>query len=170
MHDFFKSKGILHQRSCVENPQQNGIVERKHQHILNVARALSFQAHLPHKFWNFAIQHAVHLINRIVSPLLQDRCPLEILHNTPPTLLHLKSFGCLSYASTLQAHRTKFQPRAMKRVFLGYKEGTKGYILYDLKSLINSSYPEMYSFMKLTFPIPAPHPRLLPMKLLPYLL
>lgn len=28
MHDFFYSKGILHQRSCVECPQQNGLVER----------------------------------------------------------------------------------------------------------------------------------------------
>ncbi|KAI5430559.1 hypothetical protein KIW84_034951 [Lathyrus oleraceus] len=30
------------------------------------------------------------------------------------------------------AHRTKFDPKAHKAVFIGYKEGTKGYILYDL--------------------------------------
>ena len=29
MKDFFKSKGILHQLSCVDTPQQNAIVERK---------------------------------------------------------------------------------------------------------------------------------------------
>ena len=60
------------------------------------------------------------------------KCPYEILYQEPPSLIHLKVFGCLSYATSLMAHRTKFDHRACKAVFIGYKEGTKGYILYDL--------------------------------------
>lgn len=61
------------------------------------------------------------------------KSPYELLHNHPPILIHLKTFGCLSYATSLQTHRTKFAPRARKVVFLGFKEGTRGYILYDLQ-------------------------------------
>ena len=50
LKEFYMSKGILHQIAYVETPQQNAIVERKHQHIMNVAQSLLFQANLPNHF------------------------------------------------------------------------------------------------------------------------
>lgn len=57
-----------------------------------------------------------------------------MIFNSFPVLIHLIVVGCLCFASTLQAHRTKFQPRARKAVFLGFENGTKGYFLYDMSS------------------------------------
>ena len=50
MLDYFDTHGIIFQTSCVGTPQQNGRVERKHQHILNVGCALMFQGNLPITF------------------------------------------------------------------------------------------------------------------------
>jgi hypothetical protein len=96
MHDFFLKTGIVHQTSFVKTPQQNARVERKHQHILNFARALLFQSHLPKQFWSYAVTHAVFLINRIPSPTLNNKSPYFLIFNKNPDLLGLKVFGSLA--------------------------------------------------------------------------
>lgn len=82
----------------------------------------------------FSIQHVIHIINRIPTILLKFKIPYELLHEEPPSIIHLKVFGCLCYASSLLTHRTKFDTRATKAMFLSFKDGIKSYIIYDLNS------------------------------------
>ena len=89
LHDFYSTKRIFHETTCVETPQQNSIVERKHQHLINVSRALLFQAHLPTYFWSFAVKHDTHIINRLPTPFLKLKSPYELLHGHSPDLTHL---------------------------------------------------------------------------------
>jgi len=52
MSSFFYSKGITHETTCVETPEQNKIAERKHQYLLNITKSLLFQTKLSNQFWS----------------------------------------------------------------------------------------------------------------------
>jgi len=66
--------------------------------------------------------------------VLNDFSPHEMLYKTPPHFNQLKVFGSLCYTSTLSANKSKFDPKTPKCVFIGFKRGTKGYILLNIQS------------------------------------
>ena len=76
--------------------------------------------------------HATFLINRVPTPLLKNKSPYQMLYDNLPDVNSFKVFGYLCYAFTLLAHRSKLHSRARKYVFLGYKSGSKGYVLFYL--------------------------------------
>ncbi|CAL2225265.1 unnamed protein product [Prunus armeniaca] len=48
-HDFqayFQQHGIIHETTCPQTPQQNGVAKRKNQHLLETARALLIGIHM----------------------------------------------------------------------------------------------------------------------------
>ena len=67
---FMLQHGILHQTSCVDTPAQNGVAKRKNRHLLETAKALLFQMHVPKHFWADAISTTCFLINWMPSLVL----------------------------------------------------------------------------------------------------
>lgn len=132
MKILYKQHGIIHQTSCSDTPQQNGVVERKHRHLLETARALFLHSHVPDKFWGDSVVCAAYLINRMPLSSLNNLTPYTKLFHQPPSLNHLKIFGCLCYISTTKVHRSKFDPQAQPGVFIGYSVTQKGYKVYNL--------------------------------------
>lgn len=132
---FFASNGIVHQTSCPYRPQQNGRVERKHRFILEIARALKFHSNVPLHLWGDCVLTAVHLINRLPTPLLDNKTPYEVLYKEQPTYDHLRVFGCLAIASNPIVTTDKFAARGLPCVFLGYPPTKKGYRLLNLSTM-----------------------------------
>ena len=109
-------------------------VERKHFHILNVARGLRFQANLPIEFWGECVLAAGYLISRNPFLILQGKTPYEILFQSPPSYNHLKIFGCLCYDYHHQRPMDNFESRSRRCVFVGYPHAKKWWKVYDLET------------------------------------
>lgn len=126
---FLNSQGIIHQTSCPSTPQQNGRVERKQRNLLEMTRALMFQANLPTKFWGDCLLTSTYIINRIPTSVLGFVSPYELLFHEPSDCNNLRVLGCLAYMSVHSPD--KLAPRAVKTIFLGYPPHQKGYKLFD---------------------------------------
>lgn len=84
-------------------------------------------------FWGECVLTSIYLINRSPTPLLSNITPFERLYNHAPSYDHLRTFGCLCYA-TMVHPISKFAPRSRRCIFVGYPSGQKGYKLFDLDS------------------------------------
>ena len=60
-------KGILHQLTCPQTPEQNGVAKRKNRHIMFIVRCLLCGMHVPKSYWYMAVLTTVYLMNRTPS-------------------------------------------------------------------------------------------------------
>lgn len=132
--ELYKRNDIHAYHSSPETPEQNLVVQRKHHHILNVARALMFQSHMTLEYWSDCILTTIFLISRIPSPLLKDKSPFQMLTNNKPAYNDLRVFVCLLYSSTSSKHYHKFQPRSRPCVLLGYPKDIKATSFWNWKA------------------------------------
>ncbi|KAI5343659.1 hypothetical protein L3X38_011535 [Prunus dulcis] len=111
-HTYFQTHGIIHETTCPETPQQNGVAERKNRHVLETARALLISGHVPHHHSDDVVVTAVHFINCMPSGVLNFRTPLQVLaqHEPLPSILggdterraQLEWLGKRGYSSMLE--------------------------------------------------------------------
>ena len=136
MSQFLAKHGLVHQSSCVDTPQQNGISERKNRHLLEMTRSLMFTSHVPKSFWGDALLTACYLINRLPSRVLDFKKPISVLQAAFPqnpifSDLDLRVFGCSVFVHVHDHNRSKFDPRSHKCVFVGYSSVQKGFRCYS---------------------------------------
>ena len=146
------SYGIVHQLTCPGISQQNGRAERKLRHILDTVRALLLSDKVLAPFWGEA---ALHAINRIPSPVIQNQIPYERLFGSPLDYHHLRSIDFACFILLQPYEHNKLEPRSRLCCFLGYDETQKGYRCYDpvshrLRVSRNVVFWEHRSFVELS--------------------
>jgi hypothetical protein len=123
-------QGIQRHYSTPYNPQQNGVVERRNQTVVGMARALLKQRGMPAMFWGEVVVTVVYILNRSPTKALEGRAPYEAWHGRKPAVSHLRVFGCLAFAKEL-GHVSKLDDTSTPGVFIGYVEGSKAYHILD---------------------------------------
>jgi hypothetical protein len=123
--------GTIHQTSCTDTPEQNGVAERKHMHIVETARSFLLSAFVPNEFLGEAVLTAVSLINTISSSHSSGLSSFENLYGFVPDYSSFRVFGCTCFILRSHVERSKLSSQSAIYVFLGYGEGKKVYCCFD---------------------------------------
>jgi histone deacetylase 1/2 len=131
---FFQTVGIHHRLICPHTHEQNGTVERRHRHIVETGLTLLGQCKAPFRFWNYAFETSVYLINRMPTPVLAHCSPFDCLFHRSPDYHFLRTFGCLCFPFLRPYNNHKLDFRCSPCVFFGYSSSHLGYQCFDIAS------------------------------------
>ncbi|GJZ96171.1 zinc finger, CCHC-type containing protein [Tanacetum coccineum] len=79
----------------IDTPQQNGVAEKKHRHLVEIARSFLLSVDVPSVFWREAVLTATYVINRIPTAHDYGLSPFEKLYGT--------SLDCFTLRDSLEA-------------------------------------------------------------------
>jgi hypothetical protein len=65
------------------------------------------------------------------SSFLFNTNPHEVWLGKNPSVSHLKVFGCDAFVHVTKEKKSKMDKKVVKCIFIGYKEGMKGYNIWD---------------------------------------
>ncbi|UYV66483.1 hypothetical protein LAZ67_4001843 [Cordylochernes scorpioides] len=126
---WLSSKGIKQEFTTAYTPESNGKAERFNRTIVESARTMLIDSKLPLKFWSESVKVAVHINNRIKIKEM-NTTPFEIYKGWKPNIVYLKRFGSEAYVHIRKEKRKKMEPKAHKRIMMGYSMIRKGYRIY----------------------------------------
>nr|GEW74780.1 retrovirus-related Pol polyprotein from transposon TNT 1-94 [Tanacetum cinerariifolium] len=118
----FNEVGITQQFSAARTPQQNGVVERRNQTIVEAARTMLTFANLPLFLWAEAIATACFTQNRSIINKRFDKTPYELMNKRKPNIKFFRVFGCRCYLLNDYEDVGKLKAKGDIGVFVGYSK------------------------------------------------
>jgi len=122
-------RGIEILQSIPYAHQQNGRAERIIRTLTEKAETMRHQACLPQSWWQFSVEHAVHVYNRTPQRRLNWQTPYELLYGERPSIDHLQVFGCGAYVFIpAEIRANKLAPKSELMTYLGNAPGANGFV------------------------------------------
>ncbi|UYV72842.1 hypothetical protein LAZ67_10000956 [Cordylochernes scorpioides] len=128
---FTKAHGIVHERTMVYTPEQNGVAERMNRTLLNLVRSTVNSCNLPTASWAELTNTVAYLRNRVTNRHNEEKTPFELWFGKRPALQHLRAIGCETFVHVPKQRRnSKLQPRATKGILVGYSLQGRGWRIW----------------------------------------
>ncbi|GKC22006.1 nucleotide-binding alpha-beta plait domain-containing protein, partial [Tanacetum coccineum] len=104
--------GIIHQQFCPHTSEQNGFVERRNRHVVETGLTLLAQACVPQRFWHYAFDTAVYLINLFFVSLGAYAFPIFSIFTTLTDFISIISFTFESNFSNFTSQTSQTSPES----------------------------------------------------------
>jgi transposase InsO family protein len=131
VEEFLSEKGIKHEFSVTYTPQQNGVVERKNQTLIEVTRTMLDEYKTPGNFWAEVINTACHAINCLYLHKIYKKTTYELLTRNKPKVDYFRVFGCRCFILNKKVKSSKFAPKVDEGFLLGYASNAHGYRVFN---------------------------------------
>jgi hypothetical protein len=119
--DLLKDNGIILEPSPPRTPQMNGRAERFMCMFLEKAEAMHLHACIPPSWWEFAVEHSIHVYNRTLLAWHDWKTPYKIIYKEKPLVKHLHVFGSGAYIFVPEEDcKKKLQPKAKLMTYIGW--------------------------------------------------
>ncbi|GJR49815.1 retrovirus-related pol polyprotein from transposon TNT 1-94 [Tanacetum coccineum] len=134
LKEYFDSVGISHQSSSVKTPQQNGVVERRNQTLVEAARTMLILSSAPLFLWAEAISTACYTQNRFIIHRRFNKTPYELINGRKPDISFLHVFGALCYPKNDHEDIGKLGAKGDIGFFIGYSADSCAYRVYNRRT------------------------------------
>nr|GEZ25557.1 copia protein [Tanacetum cinerariifolium] len=143
-----QSVGISHQVSSVLTPQQNRVVERRNQTLVEAARTMLIFFCAPLFLWAKAIATACFTQNRSIIHRRFNKTPYELINDIKPDISFLHVFGALCYLKNDREDIGKLGAKGDIGFFIGYSADSCAYRIYNRRTkkimeTMNVSFDEL---------------------------
>nr|GEX63382.1 hypothetical protein [Tanacetum cinerariifolium] len=134
LKEYFDSVGISHQVSSVQTPQQDGVVERRNQTLVEAARTMLIFSCAPLFLWAEAIATACFTQNRSIIHCHFNKTPYELINGRKPNISFLYVFGALCYLKNDREDIGKLRAKGDIGFFIGYSADSRAYRIYNQRT------------------------------------